>query len=411
MKQRNGAGSKRLVEATERFIKSEQKLLEVLGERRILKKTECQHFTKDLALSAAKKRSSDVFASAISINRKLMGVLSKSRSAAAKTVSEADVLAELARIAQTVTDPAEAFRQFLTEMQAIVPYENASLFLWSRETQCLEEAATVGSRVDLIGHVRFGHGAGFSSWVAQQRKPVLLNDLHREGGPDAVALRSFLSVPLLVQNEVVGVINMSHSRPSAFEEETARQVALFGLPIASVAMRAVLRKDRERMATTDALTSLYNKRHFDQSLEIEVGRAKRYGHKVSVVVVDIDRPREPKSRTGITPGEQMLSDMGRLLKRSARTTDCIARYGMDEFRILLPHTDETKAKIAAERFRNVVEKHAFPRRRRPTVHIGIATYPTDSTLAPMTAPNLERAVDAVMAPPVDIAPATEAAAS
>ena len=57
MKQRNGAGSKRLVEATERFIKSEQKLLEVLGGRRILKKTECDHFAKDLALSAAKKRS------------------------------------------------------------------------------------------------------------------------------------------------------------------------------------------------------------------------------------------------------------------------------------------------------------------------------------------------------------------
>jgi hypothetical protein len=54
MKQRNGAGSKRLVEATERFIRSEQKLLEVLGSRRILKKKECEHFAKDLALSASK---------------------------------------------------------------------------------------------------------------------------------------------------------------------------------------------------------------------------------------------------------------------------------------------------------------------------------------------------------------------
>src|SRR5687767_15280828 len=79
MKQRNGAGSKRLVEATERFIRSEQKLLEVLGNRRILKKNECDHFAKDLALSAAKKRSSDVFASAISINRKVMAVLGKGK--------------------------------------------------------------------------------------------------------------------------------------------------------------------------------------------------------------------------------------------------------------------------------------------------------------------------------------------
>jgi hypothetical protein len=99
MKQRNGAGSKRLVEATERFIRSEQKLLEVLGSRRILKKRECEHFAKDLSLSAAKKRSSDVFGSAISINRKVMSVLSKGKgSAAARSVSDADVLQELSAI-------------------------------------------------------------------------------------------------------------------------------------------------------------------------------------------------------------------------------------------------------------------------------------------------------------------------
>jgi len=132
---------------------------------------------------------------------------------------------------------------------------------------------------------------------------------------------------------------------------------------------------------------------------------------VSVLVLDVDRPREPKTKIGASAGEQVLSDMGRLLKRSARTTDCIARYGYDEFRILLPHTDEIRAKVAAERIRGVVEKHAFPRRRRPTVHIGIATYPTDSALAPVTTPNLERAVDAVMAPPIDLASPSEAAAS
>jgi hypothetical protein len=92
MKQRNGAGSKRLVEATERFIRSEQKLLEVLGSRRILKKSECDHFAKDLSLSAAKKRSSDVFSSAISINRKLMGILSKSKAGAVKQTTDADVM-------------------------------------------------------------------------------------------------------------------------------------------------------------------------------------------------------------------------------------------------------------------------------------------------------------------------------
>jgi diguanylate cyclase (GGDEF)-like protein len=396
MKQRNGAGSKRLVEATERFIRSEQKLLEVLGERRILKKAECEHFAKDLSLSASKKRSSDVFASAVSINRKVMAILSKARAAGARPVSDSDVLAELSRITQAKSDSVEAFRESLLQIKIAIPFENATLFLVNRETQALEEAVSIGGRVDLIGHVRFDRGRGFSSWVAQQRKPVLLNDLHREGGPDAVCLRSFLSVPILVQSEVVGVINMSHSRPGAFDEESATRLALMAMPISAVAIRVLLRRERERLATTDDLTKLYNKRHFDRNLEAEVGKAKRYGHKVSVVVLDVDAAQERKGRTGQGIGDQVLSDMGRLLKRSARGTDCVARYEGDEFRILLPHTDAARAKVAAERFRGVVEQHAFPRRRKLTVHVGVATYPVEVVEASTVAARVEPETVAVV---------------
>jgi len=379
MKQRNGAGSKRLVEATERFIRSEQKLLEVLGERRILKKAECAHFAKDLSLSASKKRSSDVFASAVSINRKLMGMLSKSRSSAVdRTVSDSDVLGELSRVVQTGVDPIESFRESLLHIRTAVPFENATLFLLNRQSLALEEVVSVGGRVDLIGHVNFDRGKGFSSWVAQQRKPVLLNDLHREEGPDAVSLRSFLSVPILVQSEVIGVVNMCHSKPGAFDEESVKRLELMAIPISAVAIRMLLRREKERLTTTDDLTTLYNKRHFDHSLEEEVGKAKRYGHKVSVVVLDVDGPAERKGRNGHGIGDQILSDMGRLLKRSARGTDCVARYEGDEFRILLPHTDAARAKVAAERLRGVVERHAFPRRRKLTVHVGVVTYPVDT---------------------------------
>lgn len=379
MKQRNGAGSKRLVEATERFIRSEQKLLEVLGSRRILKKSECDHFAKDLSLSAAKKRSSDVFASAISINRKLMGILSKSRAAGARRVTDADVLAALGETVQKTVDPIQAFHDSLLHIRAAIPFENATLFVLDPEKQGLVEAVSIGERVDLIGHVRFGGGRGFSSWVAQQRRPVLLNDLHRDGGADSVSLRSFVSVPILVQGDVVGVINLSHSRPGAFDEECARRLGLMALPISAVAIRVLLQRERERLTTTDDLTTLYNRRHFDRHLEEEVGKAKRYGHKVSVVVFDVDETRAGTGRGKNAVGDQLLSDMGRLLKRSARGTDCVARYGGEEFRILLPHTDAPEAKVAAERLRGVVERHAFPRRKKLTIHIGVATYPADAT--------------------------------
>jgi diguanylate cyclase (GGDEF)-like protein len=374
MKQRNGAGSKRLVEATERFIRSEQKLLQVLGGRRILKKNECEHFAKDLALSAAKKRSSDVFASAISINRKVMAVLGKGKgSEASARVSDAEVLAELSEIAQRDSAPSTAFRAALDQIRQAVPFENATLFVLDRDTRTLAEAATVGERIDLIGHVRFERGQGFSSWVAQSRKPVLLNDLHREGGSEAPTVRSFLAVPILVSGDLVGVINLSHSRPGAFDEESAKRIALMMLPVSAMVTRQVLLREAERLGTTDEVTTLFNKRAFDRSLENEMGKAKRYGHKLSVVVLDVGASRE----RGSAVRTQVLSDMGKALKRAARGSDCVARYGEDEFRILLPHTDTPEALIAAHRLRSLVEKQATARRRKVTVNIGVASFPAD----------------------------------
>ncbi|MEK7347453.1 MAG: sensor domain-containing diguanylate cyclase [Candidatus Eisenbacteria bacterium] len=368
MKQRNGAGSKRLVEATERFIKSEQKLLEVLGSRRILKKAECEHFSKDLSLSAAKKRSSDVFGSAISINRKVMAVLEKGKAGAkSRTVSDSDVLQELQQIVEKAVTAEAAFTESLKQIGTAISYENATLFLMDRDSGKLEPAAVVGEHVDMVQHVRFERGNGFSAWVAQQRKPVVLNDLHREGGCEAPTMRSFLSVPLIVQNEVFGVINLSHSRASAFDEESAKRVALFALPIASVAMRTLMFRECERLGTTDALTSLYNRRHFDRSLEDEVDRARRYGHKLSMVVM--------KASVAASAATQVVSEMGKALKQASRGTDCVARYSGDEFRILLPHTGAGEAQIAAERLRNAVERHAASRRRGVTVNVGVATFP------------------------------------
>jgi transcriptional regulator with GAF, ATPase, and Fis domain len=321
MKQRNGAGSKRLVEATHRFIRSEQKLLEVLGDRRILKKTECEHFARGLSAAAAKKRSSDVFGSAIAINKKLMVSLSGARSGAARRASESDILYGLTHAVQQASDPREALTRALSLLRPALSYENATLFVLNRDTGKFEPVSTVGEPIDLISHVAFDRGRGFSSWVASQKKPVLLNDLHREGGEDAPTVRSFLSVPVTVMGEVVGVINMSHSKPEAFDEESARLVGLFGLQMAAVIQRVILHQEVQRMTLTDELTSLYNRRHFDRNLKGEIERARRYGHKVSVVVLDIDNWKSIEERAGTPAARLVLSDMGRLLKKFARNTD------------------------------------------------------------------------------------------
>jgi diguanylate cyclase (GGDEF)-like protein len=188
-------------------------------------------------------------------------------------------------------------------------------------------------------------------------------------------VRSFLSVPVLVQGDLIGVVNLSHSRPGAFDEESASRVALMMIPVSAMVIRLVLQRESERLGTTDEVTTLFNKRAFDRSLESEFGKAKRYGHKLSVVVLDVNA-HGARERAGVAT--QVLSDMGKALKRAARGTDCVARYGTDEFRILLPHTDTPEAMIAAQRLRSLVEKQATARRKKITVSIGVATFPADA---------------------------------
>jgi diguanylate cyclase (GGDEF)-like protein len=267
----------------------------------------------------------------------------------------------------------------LLRMREGIPFENATLFVTERQSGKLEPVATVGEPIDLIGHVKFDRGRGFSSWVAQQRKPVLLNDLHREGGTEAPSVRSFLSVPIVLQGESMAVINLSHSRPEAFDEESQKLLSLMGHQIAGVVNRVILRREMERLQTTDDLTSLYNKRHFDKSLEAEIEKARRYGHTLSVMVLDIDNFKALSERHGQPVGNEVLSDFGKLLKKFARGTDCVARYSGEEFRILLPHTDAREARCAADRLRAIVESHSFPRRKRLTVSVGIATFPSDAS--------------------------------
>src|SRR5690349_6542414 len=228
-----------------------------------------------------------------------MGVLAGGKGAArGVTVSAIYVLHDMSRVVQTIEDPAEALRQMLVRMREAIPFENATLFVTERATGKLEPVATVGETIDLIGHVKFERGRGFSSWVAQQRKPVLLNDLHREGGTEAPSVRSFLSVPIVLQGESMGVINLSHSRPEAFDEESQKLLSLMGHQIAGVVNRVILRREMERLQTTDDVTTLYNKRHFDRSLDAEIEKAKRYGHKLSVMVLDIDNFKALSERHG-----------------------------------------------------------------------------------------------------------------
>jgi GAF domain-containing protein len=125
----------------------------------------------------------------------------------------------------------------LGALRKAVAFEQATAFVCTAGDGRLSPLVVEGAHVDLIPDIAFDHGAGFSSWVAKSRRPVLLStdreefDAAGEGRPG-----SFLSVPLLAEDELVGVLNLAHSRPGAFTGADRDFVVLAGR-LAAAALR------------------------------------------------------------------------------------------------------------------------------------------------------------------------------
>lgn len=127
---------------------------------------------------------------------------------------ELKALFELSRTVQESEISEDSFESILKSVGELIDFRSASLFMFSRETGKLDEICTIGHRVDLIDFVEFDMGSGLSAWVAQKKRPILLGNLRKSRG--GVNARSFLSMPIVFADEIIGVINLAHDESEAF---------------------------------------------------------------------------------------------------------------------------------------------------------------------------------------------------
>ncbi len=135
-----------------------------------------------------------------------------------------------------------------------------------------------------------------------------------------------------------------------------------------------------RIAVTDGLTQLSNRRHFDEVLFKEVKRFNRRKYtSLSLLMIDIDHFKELNDRNGHLAGDSVLREVGRILREEVRETDTVARYGGEEFAVILPDTHIDGAGYKAEMLRQKVQRFEFPGQDGPlraTISIGVAEYAT-----------------------------------
>jgi diguanylate cyclase (GGDEF)-like protein len=132
----------------------------------------------------------------------------------------------------------------------------------------------------------------------------------------------------------------------------------------------------ETLSVTDGLTGLFNHKHLMQTLDTEVARAQRHKHPLSVLMIDVDHFKQYNDRFGHQLGDKLLADIAVLFKRTTRSIDYVARYGGDEFLLLLHEVASEDALLLADRVRSAVATATFgPGDHKITVSIGVASYP------------------------------------
>jgi diguanylate cyclase (GGDEF)-like protein len=190
--------------------------------------------------------------------------------------------------------------------------------------------------------------------------------------------QNFVAVPLVCGERILGVLEGSRERHSFSKAEVEILTAL-SLPIASALTNAVRIGEAERLSQTDDLTKLHNARYLRQFLLNEIRRARRYGSIVGALFLDLDDFKQVNDAHGHLAGSHVLMEMAAVILSSIRDTDAVARYGGDEFVIVLPDTQMELAGSVAERIREKISRHRFHAGRNLklslTASFGVAAFP------------------------------------
>jgi diguanylate cyclase (GGDEF)-like protein len=187
-----------------------------------------------------------------------------------------------------------------------------------------------------------------------------------------------VALPLICGERILGVLEARREQGSFRKSELGLLDAL-SLPIASALANAVRIGEAERLSQTDDLTKLHNARYLRQFLLNEIRRARRYGTSVCALFLDLDDFKRVNDEHGHLAGSHVLMEMAGVILSSIRDTDAVARYGGDEFVIVLPDTGIELAGTVAERIREKIAKHSFNAGRNLklslTASFGVAAFP------------------------------------
>lgn len=265
------------------------------------------------------------------------------------------------------TETAQSLPQrALNLLRGVMPYEHAQLIL--RRNQTLEIAAQFGELPDL------------RELVSESDMPLSARVIAPEEAAPFAPARSVMVAPLRGGLRIEGAVILGRTELPPYNEADLELLQTLTFQLTTVLERAQLLSDLERLATTDGLTGLYNYRHFQERYREEVNLCRRYQHPLAIMLIDLDGFKQVNDTYGHLEGDYLLVQLADVLTHALRNTEFIARYGGDEFVVLMHATNLQGGIAAAKRVVQAVRETQFldtmgQARLKISVSIGVAAYP------------------------------------
>jgi len=276
--------------------------------------------------------------------------------------------------------------QVVEIMRGRLGANRVTLFLKSDEEGRMRVAEAFGMEPDVKDGAVLELGEGVAGTLAERREVTHVVEAGRDGPASGrpYTETAYLIVPLVHGAEVVGVVCATDRyEGGAFTDEDVGYVEAFAETAALVLHNALQYKAAEELTLVDELTGLWNRRFFERNLQMEVQRAQRYGHDVTVAMLDLDYFKQFNDAEGHQAGDQALKTCARVLRDSFRRTDSVCRWGGEEFAVIMPETSRAEGNGVAfvDRARRGIEDAGLEfrdregRKKTVTISGGVATLP------------------------------------
>lgn len=312
--------------------------------------------------------------------------LAESQAAAKFHARRLSVLSHIAKAANSVLEPRKVMEIVMSRAQAVIGAQAWSLMLCEERDHSLTLEMATGSRVKEIKNHRIRIGQGVAGWVVQYRKPLIINDVSADRRFDArfdtltgFRTHSTLCAPLISRGRIIGAVELLNKKRGYFTADDLAMLRTLVEPGAIALENAILYQKSAELTVTDDLTKLFNSRYLNVHLSREIKRSHRYGTSVSLIFLDLDGFKHINDNHGHLAGSRALFEVGQVIQETVREIDVVARYGGDEFTIILPQTSAEGAMTIAERIRVAIEERPFLADRgievRLTASFGVSTYP------------------------------------